>query len=136
MNCKPHLLIIQRKYTVLTLVVVSIAGLLSKQNPITYFDWVNNHLAGLFYTIFWILIVFLFFKDKLNINHIPVIILCFTLAIEFLQLWHPAILTNLRGTSLGKIVLGTTFSWWDIPFYIVGCLLGWQLIVFLNKIER
>ncbi|MEE9212976.1 MAG: DUF2809 domain-containing protein, partial [Phycisphaeraceae bacterium] len=48
-----------------------------------------------------------------------------TCALEFAQLWHPPWLQMIRSTFLGRAVLGTTFSWWDLPIYPVGCALGW-----------
>jgi hypothetical protein len=47
-----------------------------------------------------------------------------TCALEVLQLWHPAPLEAVRGTFLGRTLLGTTFVWWDFPHYALGCALG------------
>ena len=45
-----------------------------------------------------------------------------TSAVEFLQLWHPPLLTEVRSTFLGHALLGNTFSWFDFPYYAAGCL--------------
>ena len=47
-----------------------------------------------------------------------------TAALEFAQLWHPPWLLAIRGTFPGRLMLGTTFSWWDFPAYFAGLLLA------------
>jgi hypothetical protein len=66
-------------------------------------------------------------------NQIPLGVFSVTCAIEFLQLWHQPVLDSFRSTVLGKLLLGTTFSWWDFPHYAVGCIIGW---LFLRKIGK
>ncbi|CCQ63282.1 hypothetical protein CWATWH0401_1935 [Crocosphaera watsonii WH 0401] len=41
----------------------------------------------------------------------------------------------IRSHILGKLLLGTTFSWWDFPHYIIGCLLGWLWLKFIDKLS-
>jgi hypothetical protein len=41
----------------------------------------------------------------------------------------------LRSTFIGKTVLGTTFTFKDFPYYLVGAALGWYWIKFLYKLE-
>jgi len=45
-----------------------------------------------------------------------------------LQLWQPPWLQTIRSTFLGGAVLGNSFSYWDLPAYPIGCLLGWWLL--------
>jgi hypothetical protein len=52
----------------------------------------------------------------------------------FLQLWHPPLLEQIRATLIGKLLLGTTFVWWDFPHYILGCIFGWLWLRQLHKI--
>jgi hypothetical protein len=56
---------------------------------------------------------------------IPLWVFSITCVLEFMQLWHPPVLQQFRATFLGRMLIGTTFSWWDFPHYAVGCLLGW-----------
>lgn len=28
-------------------------------------------------------------------------------------------------STLGRTLIGTTFSLWDFPHYVLGCVLGW-----------
>jgi hypothetical protein len=56
---------------------------------------------------------------------IPLWVFGITCTLEFLQLWHPLILEHFRATFVGRLLIGTTFSWWDFLYYGVGCFLGW-----------
>ena len=47
-----------------------------------------------------------------------------TCALEFLQLWNPPLLAEIRATLPGRLVLGTTFSATDFLGYALGLLLG------------
>ncbi len=44
--------------------------------------------------------------------------------VEVSQLSHAAVLEAARATTLGRLVLGTTFVWSDFPCYAAGALLG------------
>jgi hypothetical protein len=59
--------------------------------------------------------------------------LALTSAVEFLQLVQAPWLQNLRGTLLGRVVLGTTFSWGDFPGYAAGALIAWCLVASLRR---
>ena len=56
--------------------------------------------------------------------------------LEVLQLWKLPLLESIRAWPLGKLLLGTTFSWWDFPYYFIGCILGglW-LYVIIHKLR-
>ena len=44
--------------------------------------------------------------------------------VEFSQLYHAPWLDHIRSTAVGHLVLGSTFSWFDIVAYAVGALVG------------
>lgn len=102
--------------------------------------WVNNHLGGTFYIIFWCLIVFLIFPGTK-----PLIIagwvLAVTILLEFLQLFHPKFLEFIRGSFIGKTIIGTSFNWIDFIFYFIGFgiaviwLKGLSKFKFANKLK-
>ncbi len=52
----------------------------------------------------------------------------FSCAVEFLQLWQAPFILAVRATWPGRVILGTTFNWWDFPPYALGCMLGWMVI--------
>ena len=59
---------------------------------------------------------------------IALIALTYTCVLEFLQLWHPPWLEQIRRTLPGRALLGTTFSWTDFPPYFAGAVIGWALV--------
>ena len=87
--------------------------------------WIANWGGSLSYEVFWMLVVFLFVPRPQRITAIAVGVCAATYMLEFAQLWHPPPLQMIRSTFLGRAVLGTAFSWWDLPIYPVGCALGW-----------
>ena len=125
-------LIRQRAWTFLSLLVIVPVGLYTKfyQGPAA--DWVNNFLGGVFYEIFWCLLVFLIVPNA-RPWLIALAVLLVTCTLEFMQLWHPAALTYVRGYFLGAALLGTTFSWFDFPYYFVGSAIGWLWISSLQN---
>ena len=52
-----------------------------------------------------------------------------TIALEFAQLWQPAWLQAVRSTFLGRMALGTSFSWADLPPYPLACAAGAILLL-------
>ena len=92
--------------------------------------WVNNSLSGMFYVIFWCLLIFLVNKSPLKI---ALIVFLFTTALEFLQCWHPPILEKIRSTFIGRTLIGNSFVWTDIIYYFTGCIIAY---LFLNRLLK
>ncbi len=120
-----------RKRVIFSLLFVTPLGFLFKFYSGPAHWWFNNYGAGLLYEVFWILVVFFFFPNKKTVNTIPVWVLAITCVLEVLQLWHPWFLEKIRSFFLGKALIGTTFTWWDFPHYVIGRLIGW---VWIKKI--
>ena len=117
----------------ITMLVIVPLGLFSKRYDGFASKWVNDFSGDILYETFWCLFVFLLFPTRQAANQIPLWVFSATCGIEFLQLWHQPVLDSFRSTVLGKLLLGTTFSWWDFPHYAVGCIIGW---LFLRKIGK
>ena len=115
------------KKILFVLVITTILGFYSKfyQGPFAY--WVNNSLGGVFYVIFWCLIFFII-CPKYNPLNIVLLVFVVTTALEFLQLVHFSFLEYIRKYFLGRTLLGTSFTWSDIPYYMIGSLLAWLII--------
>lgn len=122
----------QRLWTILSILVIVPIGFYSKFYSGPAQDWVRNSLGGVFYVIFWCLLVFLFFR-RLRTGSIAIFVLLATCLLEFLQLWHPPLLQSLRSTFIGQTILGTTFSWSDFPYYFIGAGLGWLWLKVLAR---
>ncbi len=95
-------------------------------------NWVNNSLGGVLYVIFWCLFAFLFLSNTKPWK-IAAVVFAVTCFLEFLQLWHPPLLEFLRSNFIGKTILGTSFTWSDFPYYLVGCGIGWLWMKSLQK---
>jgi hypothetical protein len=112
------------KYTVASLAVIVPVGFYSKFYRGPGALWVNGSLGGVFYDIFWCLLVALILP-RARPGKIALAVLTATCFLEFLQLWHPPFLEAIRRTFLGATILGSTFDWSDFPYYFVGSGIGW-----------
>jgi len=125
------MLLKNRKWTLLAIALIIPVGFYTKFYTGPLAAWVNNSLGGILYVIFWSCVVFLFFL-KTNPVKITLIVFLATCAVEFLQLWHPAFLENIRGYFLGRTLLGQSFSWWDSVHCAFGFFISLALLEILN----
>jgi hypothetical protein len=125
-----------RIWTLISLLIIIPVGFYSKFYRGPGANWVNNSLGGVFYEIFWCLLILLIADilrkpdplKKTGYYREPLIaaaVLIMTCILEFLQLWHPPVLESLRSSFIGRTVLGTTFAWSDFPYYFLGTGIGW-----------
>lgn len=117
-----------RWITIISMVIIVPLGLLSKQYRGYASWWINDFSGDILYEVFWCLFAFLLFPTRKAIRQIPWWVFGITCVIEFLQLWRQPELDSIRSTFLGKLLLGTTFVWWDFPHYALGCIIGWLWI--------
>ena len=108
----------------ISLIALIPMGLASKYYQGPFAAWANNSLGGVFYEMFWVLLIVLI-QPKLSPGWVAFWVFVVTSSLEFAQLWKPPFLEIIRATLLGRLLLGTTFSWWDFPYYIIGCGLAW-----------
>lgn len=76
-----------------------------------------------------VILIYCFVKAFMNV---PVFkaafgVLVFSFVVEFLQYFHFIKIIGLEDNKLARIVLGTSFSWWDLVFYVLG--IGFILLV-------
>ena len=115
----------RRRRTVALMVVVPL-GFATKWYVGPGAGFVGNYLGGVLYEVFWVLVVLLVWP-LLPAARVAVGVFLATCLLEALQLWHPPVLEAIRGTFLGRTLIGTTFSWWDFPCYAAGCCLALAL---------
>lgn len=75
----------------------------------------------------WALMVFLgwaWCKPSTSTRNITALAFATSCLVEFSQLYQAPWLNSIRSTTLGHLVLGSTFSWFDIVAYAVGVLVG------------
>jgi hypothetical protein len=118
--------------TLISLLIVVPVGFYSKFYAGPAASWVNNSLSGVFYEIFWCLLILLFWGEG-KPWIIATSVLAATSVLEFLQLWHPPFLEFMRSYFIGRAVLGTSFAWSDFPYYFLGCGIGWLWLRRLQK---
>lgn len=122
-----------KRSIVVALAFITPLGFFAKLYPGPGRYWFNNYGAGVLYEIFWCLILLFFWPKRENITKIAASVFTATVFLEALQLWHPWVLERVRSTFLGAALIGTTFSWWDFPHYLLGCTIGWLLMHRLLK---
>lgn len=113
-----------RLFACASLAIVVPTGFGLKFYPGPGHAWVNNSLGGTAYVIFWCLALFTLWPRRWAITPIVLGVLVVTGALEALQLVDHPILVRIRGTFLGRTLIGTTFVWSDYIYYVVGAVLG------------
>ena len=109
------------------LILVAAIGFFTKFYFGPYKNLINFHLGGFFYVIFWCLFFALIFPDTSTIK-ITSGVFIITCCLEFLQLWKPVSLQEIRSTFIGHALIGSYFSWSDFPWYAAGCILSFFVI--------
>ena len=122
----------KRNITILLFIIIPL-GLFSKAYTGIGQTWVRDYSGDILYEIFWCLFFFWFFPRKKAIVTIPIWVFIVTSIIEVSQLFFDRVPIALRETIIWKLLLGSTFVWWDFPHYALGCFLGWLL---LDRIYR
>lgn len=93
--------------------------------------WFNDYAGGMLYEIFWCLVA-AFIWPRASGLRIALWVLGVTSFLEFLQLWRPYFLEIVRSTFIGRTLIGISFTWWDFPYYVIGCCIGWLWIRLLK----
>lgn len=122
----------ERKRAIILLIVITLIGFYTKVYSGPAKDWVNNSLGGVFYEIFWCLIVSLLFKNPKS-SVIAVWVFGVTCLLEFLQLSHLLVLEFIKRYFIGRVIIGTSFSRVDFIYYFVGSGVGYLIISRLQK---
>jgi hypothetical protein len=95
----------------------------------------RDGIGGAAYVIFFV-VAFATNTPASSTARIALIVLAVTCALEFLQLWHPVWLEQIRRTLPGRALLGTTFGWTDFPPYFAGAVIGWALVRLYQRTSR
>ena len=125
----------KQKWALILLLLITPLGFYTKFYPGPGASWVNDSLGGIFYEIFWCLLVFLFFTNaKAWVVATSVfIVTCF---LELLQLWHPEFLEIIRSCFIGRTLLGTSFNMYDFIYYFIGSGIGYLILSRLQKLRN
>ncbi|RLC45114.1 MAG: DUF2809 domain-containing protein [Candidatus Cloacimonadota bacterium] len=115
----------------ISLLIVTPLGFAIKFYNGPYDWWLNNCVAGVLYEIFWCMII-VFIIPNVPVFWIALAVFFITCSLEFLQLWHPPFLELIRSTFIGRSLIGTSFTYRDFPYYIIGCFIAWLWIKLLK----
>lgn len=85
--------------------------------------WVAAHLGGTLYVAFFYFLARSVHPEGRR-GSVALLVTLATCGVEALQLSDASWLETLRSTTPGALVLGSTFSWIDFPFYALGGLLA------------
>ena len=85
--------------------------------------WFQDAGGGILY-VGLLAVILRVLSPKMSAAKTAALALALTAAVEFSQLLtHPAAIA-IRSTLPGRLVLGSTFSWWDFPPYFIGAALS------------
>ncbi|MCP4080230.1 MAG: DUF2809 domain-containing protein [Planctomycetaceae bacterium] len=116
-----------RAALLLPIVILAGLGLKFYQGPGD--DWVNHWgPASVAYVWAFMLLGFLVLPKSRAIIPIAMLVLIGTCCVELSQRFDGEFLQAARQTWFGRILLGTTYSAWDFPAYLVGSLTGVALL--------
>ena len=92
--------------------------------------WVNDFSGDILYEMAWI-VCFGLIWPRISSAKIAWGVFLVTSLIEFSQLipFPPSLTSNL----FWRLLMGTTFVWWDFPHYALGCVIGWGILKGLRK---
>jgi hypothetical protein len=96
-------------------------------------EWWRGHGGGIFYVFFWIAFWFMLFPFRRSILPIAILVTAFTCFLEFMQLWKPPWLLQLRATRVGAALLGSGFAWNDFLPYFTGGAMGYWILMLVSK---
>lgn len=125
----------KQKWALILLLLITPLGFYTKFYSGPGASWVSDSLGGVFYEIFWCLLVYLFLvKSRAWVIAASVfIVTCF---LEVLQLWHPEFLEIVRSYFIGRTVFRTSFNLYDFIYYFIGSFIGYFMIIRLQKIGK
>lgn len=126
----------RRILILISLLIIIPLGLFSKAYTGVAQEWVRGYSGAILYEIFWCLLFGWFFPSKQAIAKIPLWVFVVTCAIEVTQLWFKFVPVAIRSTLIWKLLLGSSFAWWDFPHYALGSLLGWLWLKALNNTKN
>lgn len=124
-----------RLWLLVSLVAVIALGLASRKFP-SLFPAIFGKYPG---DALWAIMVFVglaFVKPQASTARLAILSFAISCAIEFSQLYQAPWLNEIRGTTIGHLVLGSTFSRFDIAAYAVGVVVGSLVDALLVGVAR
>jgi hypothetical protein len=99
-------------------------------------DWWRGSGGGIPYVAFWAALGYSFFPRRRWLLAICTWAVVGTCGLEFLQLWKPEWLTQFRATRFGAALLGSGFTWSDMPPYFIGGLIAYFVLAVTSRFSN
>ncbi len=112
-----------RLWLVAGFVAVIILGLASRKYPFL-FPVIFGKYPGDALWALMVLLICAFFKPGAATGRLALTALAISCLVEFSQLYQAPWINAIRHTTMGHLVLGSTFSWLDMVAYAVGVSAG------------
>ncbi len=122
-------------YAILFLMFIIPIGFYSKMYSGFGHEWVNNKAGGVFYEIFWCLVFYILLPKSKPIK-IVIWVFSITCLLEFTQLLNNGFLEIIRSNFIGRTIIGSSFSWSDFLYYLIGSLVGYFILNFCEKYSK
>ena len=109
-------------YAILIVLVIA-AGLLWRSSFLPLPSFLTKYGGD----ALWALLIFVglgFVFNRTSTQRLALGALCFSWAVEFSQLYHAPWIDTIRSTLPGRLILGSTFNWLDLPAYALGIAIG------------
>lgn len=103
----------------LIVIVMIVLGIWSKKAHTFIPAFLNDYIGDSLWAAM-IFFCFGFIFDTMNTKKVALGSILFCYIIEFSQIYHADWIDNIRNTTLGRLVLGYTFSWTDLIAYAFG----------------
>ena len=113
-------------YAIATVAVI-VLGLASREFPWIFPVFLEKYPGDALWALM-VLLILGFVWPRLPATWLAVLALLVSFAVEFGQLYQPLWLTAVRQTTIGHLVLGSTFNPLDLVAYTVGVCIGFVFV--------
>ena len=121
-------------YLVILIILIPL-GFYLKEFTGQYQNIVNNKFAGSIYVMFWSFLAILLFP-KSNKLYVLLWVLAITIGLEFTQFLEFPWLLELRKSYIIKALIGSSFTWSDIPYYLIGSIITFLLTLVISNKQK
>jgi hypothetical protein len=123
-----------RLFLSVALAVTIALGLASRKWPVLFPSLLGKYPGDALWAlmVYWIIA---WLTPNAPIKKVAVLALLISYADEFSQLYQSPWINAIRTTTLGHLILGSTFSWLDMLAYTIGVALGAAIEYSLNSLR-
>jgi len=123
----------RRQWAAAALAISAALGLAVKLHPVPAVPQIGDHLGGVFYVLFWAMLLFFLWPYPRAITPITLAVVLATFAVELSQKLELSWIEKLRIAFLGRVLLGHHFDMTDLPAYAIG---GAFAFLLMHRIAR